>query len=337
MKKVGLIGYPVAHSRSPQMHNAAFQTLAIDARYELWETPQHQLEERIASLRSPDMLGANVTIPYKEQVVGLIDECDALATHIGAVNTIVNRNGRLVGYNTDAPGFIRALAECPGHPFDSQGKKTVILGTGGAARAAAVALIEHGAASVSILGRNTDRVDALLDHLHALISVGAQFIAPSSSRIDNDGGRSDDPSKINGGDGNVRRATQASQPHIHTAPAPTEYLPIIVGDVNGALLGSPEAKAYLQMADLVVNATSVGLKSDDTTLLIDVSLLPVGSLVMDMVFSAEFTPLLRAAQAHGCFVFNGLSMLLYQGTLAFELWTGHDAPVDVMRTALGIV
>ena len=301
MKQVGLIGYPVAHSRSPQMHNAAFRALAIDARYELWETPPEQLEERITSLRSPEMLGANVTIPYKEQVVSLLDECDALATRIGAVNTIVNRDGRLVGYNTDAPGFIRALAEYPGHPFDSSGKQAVILGTGGAARAAAVALIEHGAASMSILGRNMARVDSLLNHLRSLTSVGAQFIAPSSSRVD------------------------------------TEYPPFIFGAVNGALLDSPEAKIYLQAADLVVNATSVGLKSDDRTLLIDVSLLPVGSLVMDMVFSAGFTPLLRAAQARGCFVFNGLSMLLYQGTLAFELWTGRDAPVEAMRAALGII
>ena len=332
MKQVGLIGYPVAHSRSPQMHNAAFQALAIDARYELWETPPEQLEESIASLRSPDMLGANITIPYKEQVVSLLDECDALATRIGAVNTIVNRDGRLVGYNTDAPGFIRALAECPGHPFDSSGKQAVILGTGGAARAAGVALIEHGAASMSILGRNMAHIDSLLNHLRMLTPVGAQFIAPSSSRIDNDG-----PSKIDGVYGDARRATQASPPRIHTAPAPTEYPQFIFGAVKGALLDSPEAKVYLQAADLVVNATSVGLKSDDTTLLMNVSLLPVGSLVMDMVFNAGFTPLLRAAQARGCFVFNGLSMLLYQGTLAFELWTGRDAPVEIMRTALGIV
>src|SRR5437764_1661631 len=218
MKQVGLIGYPVAHSRSPQMHNAAFRALAIDARYELWETPPEQLEERITSLRSPEMLGCNVTIPYKEQVVPLLDRCDALATRIGAVNTIVNRDGRLVGYNTDAPGFIRALAEYPGHPFDSSGKQAVILGTGGAARAAAVALIEHGAASMSILGRNMARVDSLLNHLRTLTSVGAQFIAPSSSRID-----SDSP-------------------------------PFVFGAVNGEFLVCAEAEVYMQTRVLVVHA-----------------------------------------------------------------------------------
>ena len=92
----------------------------------------------------------------------------------------------------------------------------------------------------------------------------------------------------------------------------------------------------LRAADLVVNATSVGLKSGDDNLLIDVNLLPAGSLVMDMVFNAGLTPLLRAAKARGCFVMHGLSMLLYQGTLAFELWTGRDAPVEVMRKTLGL-
>ncbi|HEY6539829.1 MAG TPA: hypothetical protein VIZ18_02785, partial [Ktedonobacteraceae bacterium] len=144
MKQVGLIGYPVAHSRSPQMQNAAFREIGFDAEYTLWETPPGTLAERIASLRVPDMLGANATIPYKEDVVPMLDECDTLAGRIGAVNTIVNRNGKLTGYNTDVPGLIRALAECPGSPFDARDKETVILGTGGAARAAAVAMIDAG-------------------------------------------------------------------------------------------------------------------------------------------------------------------------------------------------
>ena len=172
----------------------------------------------------------------------LLDECDTLAARIGAINTIVNRKGRLVGYNTDAPGMLHALAECPGSPFESRGKESVVLGTGGAARAAAVALINDGALSVSILGRDNAHLNALLQHLRSLA-----------------------------------RQTQ----------------------IGGALFGSPDAKAYLQMANLVVNATSVGLKSNDDRLLIDVSLLPEGSIVMDMVFNAGLTPLLQAARAHG--------------------------------------
>jgi len=279
MKQVGLIGYPVAHSRSPQMHNAAFREIGFDAGYALWETPLGTLARRVASLRVPDMLGANVTIPYKEDVVPLLDEYDRLAIRIGAVNTIVNRDGRLMGYNTDAPGLLRALAECPGSPFDARGKEIVILGTGGAARAAAVAMIDAGARSVSILGRDQTRVDALLHHMRSF-------------------------------------ATNTS--------------------MHGAVFHSEEANESLHTADLVINATSVGLKSGDDPLLIDVKRLPAGSLVMDMVFNAGLTPLLRAAQARGCFVMDGLAMLLYQGTLAFELWTGKDAPVEVMRDALGL-
>jgi shikimate dehydrogenase len=284
MKQVGLIGYPVAHSRSPQMHNAAFREIGFDAEYTLWETPPGTLAGRVASLRAPAMLGANVTIPYKEDVVPLLDECDVLAGRIGAVNTIVHRNGKLVGYNTDAPGMLRALAECPGSPFDARDKETVILGTGGASRAAAVALLDQRAKSVCIVGRDAARIKALLQHLLDL------------------------PLK---------------PPALQTR-------------IGGALFNSPDADALLQTADLVINATSVGLKSSDDPLLIDVNRLPVGSLVMDMVFNAGLTPLLQAAQAHGCFVMHGLSMLLYQGTLAFELWTGRDAPVEVMRDALGL-
>jgi len=112
VQQVGLIGFPVAHSLSPAMQQAAFDALGIAAQYALWEPRPGDLAERIASLRAPEMLGAHVTIPYKQDVLPLLDECDALAARTGAVNTIVNRAGRLVGYNTDVPGFLRALAEC---------------------------------------------------------------------------------------------------------------------------------------------------------------------------------------------------------------------------------
>jgi shikimate dehydrogenase len=278
MKQVGLIGYPVAHSRSPQMQNAGFQAIGINARYTLWETTPEQLAGRVASLRATNMLGANVTIPYKEDVVTLLDKCDPLAVRIGAVNTIVNRDGCLVGYNTDAPGLLRALAESPGCPFEVHGKSVVVLGTGGAARSAIVALSNAGAHRVTFLGRSMLAIQTLEQQL------------------------------------------RARQPGIQ---------------ISGALF--TEAPPYLRSADLVVNATSVGLQPGDDTLLIDVSFLPAGALVMDMIFNVEYTPLLRAAREHGCFVMNGLSMLLYQGTRAFELWTGRSAPVAVMRSALGLL
>jgi len=282
VKQAGLIGYPVAHSLSPQMLQAAFDVLGVDARYTLWETRPDRLAERIASLRSPGVLGANVTIPYKQDIVPLVDECDPLAMRIGAINTIVNNGSRLVGYNTDAPGFTRALAEFAA--FDCRGKKAVILGTGGAARDAAVALLGNEVEELILLGRTEEHINGLLHHLRTLTVM------------------------IQG----------------------TSHL-------TGAPLISPEINRFLYAADLVVNATPVGLMDDDTTLLFNINVLPTTSLVMDMIFNPPLTPLLRAARAHGCRVLNGLSMLLYQGALAFELWVGRPAPLEVMRSALGLV
>src|SRR5215467_9328092 len=154
LKSVGLIGFPVSHSLSPLMQQAAFDALGIEACYVLWETRHDQLAGKIASLRSPSILGANVTIPYKEDVFQLVDECDQLAVRVGAINTIVNREGRLFGFNSDAPGFISALRGSELQRFDCAGKKVVILGTGGAARGAAVGLLEEDVGEVVVLGRN---------------------------------------------------------------------------------------------------------------------------------------------------------------------------------------
>jgi shikimate dehydrogenase len=283
VKQVGLVGYPVSHSLSPIMQQAAFDALSIEANYVLWETPQDQLAEKIASLRSSAVLGANVTIPYKEKVVQFVDECDPFAARIGAINTIVNRGGRLFGYNTDAPGFITALIEFDAQPFDCAGKTVVILGTGGAARAAVMGLLEKGVGEVVLLGRTEAHLQNILHHLSTLL---VKF-------------------------------------HKTTR-------------IHGALFGYPEVSEFLSNADLVVNATPIGLKEDDSTLLIDVNMLPVTTLVMDMIFNPPLTLLLRTARAHGCQVLNGLSMLLFQGALAFELWTGRPAPIQVMQKALGL-
>lgn len=279
MKYTGLIGYPVAHSLSPRMQEAGFAALGIEARYKLWETPVSELEARIQSLRAPEMFGANVTIPHKEAVLPWIDEIDSQAARIGAVNTIVNREGHLIGYNTDAPGFLRALRERGGSDFTLHGRQAVVLGSGGAARGAAVALLDSQVSVLTILGRTGARVGALVEHLQQQNST---------------------------------------------------Y------NVRGVLLETFEARHILGEAEVVVNTTSVGLKPDDKTELIDVSFLPPSALVMDMIFNPPQTSLLRRAAKHGCPTLNGLSMLLYQGTLALELWTGQNAPEDVMRAALGL-
>jgi len=139
---VGLIGYPVGHSRSPAMQQAAFDALGIPARYVLWETPLETLAERIASLRAPDVLGANVTIPHKTAIVPLLDALAPSARQAGgAVNTIVRgADGRLTGHNTDVTGVLRVL---DAHGAGDAGQSALALGAGGAARAAWAAVRER--------------------------------------------------------------------------------------------------------------------------------------------------------------------------------------------------
>jgi len=163
VKIIGLIGYPLAHSISPAFQQAALDHLGIDARYELWETEREALAERVAGVRRPDCLGANVTVPYKELVVPMLDEVDPLAARIGAVNTIVNRDGRLCGYNTDITGFARALRQDGG--FDPSGAHVVLLGAGGAGRAATMALVQTKAASVTIFDIAPERAQRLVEDL----------------------------------------------------------------------------------------------------------------------------------------------------------------------------
>jgi len=163
MRTIGLIGKPLAHSVSPAFQQAALDHLRIDARYELWETEPEALAERVAGMRSADCLGANVTVPYKEAVIPLLDEIDPLAGRIGAVNTVVNRNVRLCGYNTDMTGFARALREEGG--FDPSGAHVVLLGAGGAGRAVTMALVQGKAASVTITDILPERAERLVEDL----------------------------------------------------------------------------------------------------------------------------------------------------------------------------
>ena len=162
-KTVALIGYPLKHSVSPSMQQAAFDYYALDVRYEKWEIESHRLDAEINRLRQPSVLGANVTIPYKEKVIPLLDGLDDSAARIAAVNTIVNRNGNLVGANTDAAGFIAALQQEGG--FDPRGTTAILLGAGGAARAVGFALLGSGLAHLTIANRTPQRAKALADYL----------------------------------------------------------------------------------------------------------------------------------------------------------------------------
>ena len=159
MKTYGLIGYPVKHSLSPAMHNAAFKKLKIGARYMLFEKSQEELAPFIAQLKLTRVSGFNVTVPYKETVMPLLDEVDEQARQIGAVNTVVNKDGRFIGYNTDTFGFITSLKsdlKCP-----PRGKNVFVIGAGGAARAIGFALAREKAREIRFYDILSERAKKL--------------------------------------------------------------------------------------------------------------------------------------------------------------------------------
>jgi shikimate dehydrogenase len=160
---IGLIGYPVKHSISPYFQQVALDYYGLDIRYELWETVSSQLQETMKNLKNPQNIGANVTVPYKETVLPLLDEVDTLAGSIGAVNTIVKKDDRIVGFNTDAYGFIEALNK-EGH-FNPEGKRVVILGAGGVARAVTFVLIQKNVGSLAITDGIFERASELAKNL----------------------------------------------------------------------------------------------------------------------------------------------------------------------------
>jgi shikimate dehydrogenase len=160
--RLGVVGYPIEHSISPAIHQAALDYLGIDARYERWSVAPGDLAGWVAGLRAPDVLGANVTIPHKEALIPLLDALDPAAREIGAVNTVLKQDGRLVGANTDAAGFGRALAEAGYTPGTGE---AVMLGAGGAARAVGCALLTAGVQHLAIFNRDAPRATALASAL----------------------------------------------------------------------------------------------------------------------------------------------------------------------------
>jgi shikimate dehydrogenase len=163
LKYLGVIGYPLERSLSPVFQQAALDHLRLDIVYEAWPTPDDGLETRMKTLRSPTVLGANVTIPHKETVIPMLDGVDELAERIGAVNTVVNSDGKLFGYNTDVSGLMRALRD--EGAFEPRGKRAVVAGAGGSARASVVGLLKAGAVSVTVINRTLSRANRLVEDL----------------------------------------------------------------------------------------------------------------------------------------------------------------------------
>jgi shikimate dehydrogenase len=268
--RVALIGNPLKRRHSAVMHNAAFAAHGIDASYELAEIEPGQVERFFAAARGPDWLGFGVTAPYKQTVMQYLDEVEPGAAAIGAVNNGERRSdGSLVGFNTDASGFISAVRSMG---VATEGLPAVVAGAGGAARAVVWALLDAGAESVLVANRTPDRARELADSLSRFGTV-----APGS-------------------------------------------------------LDGPSFVEALESAAIAVNATTVGMTTDSVPF--DVSPLPADALVFDLVYVPPETHLVRAAASRGLLVCNGLEMLVRQGEVAFERWTGIGDTADIMRTAL---
>jgi shikimate dehydrogenase len=270
---VGVLGDPVAENPTGVMQEAAFRAAGLNWRYLTIQVKPDDLADAIRGVRAFGMRGINLTIPHKVEVMQYLDEIAPDAQKIGAVNTVRRVGDQLVGENTDGKGFLRGLQVDA--KFNPAGKRVVILGAGGAARAVSTELVLAGATELIIVNRTHSR--------------GEQMV--------ND----------------VRQRTGAA---ISLVPW------------NETFVVPPEA-------DLLVNATSIGLypHGDDMP---DISLerARLDLLVSDVVFNPPETPLLRAARERGHPTLDGLSMLVYQGVIGFELWTGRDAPEAVMKEAL---
>lgn len=270
---VGCLGQPVAENPTGVMQEAAFAASGLNWRYLTMEVPPEKLGDAIRGVRALGMRGINLTIPHKVAVIPLLDGLSEEARLIGAVNTVRREGDALIGDNTDGKGFLRGVRVDGG--CDPKGKRAVMLGAGGAARAIGTELLLAGVSDLLIVNRSRERGQSTADHLRR------------------------------GTNGPVRFETWDG----------TFQVP--------------------QDADLLVNATSIGLYPNvDAMPDVDLGQAKPSLLVCDAVFNPPVTRLLAAAIARGLPVLDGLSMLVYQGVIGFELWTGVPAPEAVMKDAL---
>jgi shikimate dehydrogenase len=251
-----VFGDPVSHSLSPVMHNSALAQTGCEGVYLAFRVKD--IAAAVRGVRALDIRGVSITIPHKVGVMKYLDQVDALARKIGAVNTIVNRQGALCGYNSDCTGAIKALAEKIG----IHGREVAVIGAGGSARAVGFGIRQEGG-RLTIINRSKQSGESLAADLDCEFKPLAE----------------------------VRRLPYS----------------------------------------IVINATSAGMTPHETDTPLNAALLEGGMIVMDLVYNPLETRFLREAEKKGCTTIDGVAMLVHQGAVQFELWTGQKAPVDVMR------
>jgi shikimate dehydrogenase len=253
------------------MHNAAFKALKLDYTFLAFKVKPAELENAVNGMRALNIRGLNVTMPHKSSILKYLDRVDLSAQIINSVNTILNRDGKLFGFNTDGVGALKALRE---NDVEPKGRKILLLGAGGAARAIAYTMVRE-SDELAVLNRTLKPAQEL-----------AKLLEKTANK------------KI----------------------------------ISGAL--SPkEIKHNLQDSDILINATSVGMKPKPEESLIPPKLIGPNLAVIDIVYNPIETQLAKDAKAAGAKVVSGVEMLIYQGAASFEIWTGKSAPVEVMRQA----
>ena len=268
-----VVANPIKHSISPFIHNQAFEATHTNGVYVAWEVETTDLAETVANIRRYQMFGINLSMPYKEQVIPYLDQLSEEARLIGAVNTVVNREGTLIGYNTDGKGFFKSLPS-----FKISRKRLVLLGAGGAAKAILAQAILDGVSQISV------------------------FVRSSSM--------------------------EKTRPYLEKIQNATGFRVDLF-----ALEDVQELQDSITQADLLVNATSVGMDGSSQPIPTSI-VLPEKLMVADVIYQPFETPFLKWAKNQGNQSINGLGMLLYQAAEAFELWTGKEMPTDQIWESL---
>jgi shikimate dehydrogenase len=273
-KILGIFGYPIGHTLSPLMHKVAAEYHSLDLIYLAFSVKPPDLPDAFAGVKALGISGVNLTIPHKETAVLLVDELREEARLIGAINTVVLTNGKLIGHNTDGQGFVTSLKKDANET--PSGKTVLLLGAGGGARAIGIHLALAGAKMITIANRTLGRAQEL-----------AFYLKDHSKGV----------------------------------------------SVSAISLEREVLIPYMQEADIIINATSIGMGPEDTPILPG-ERLSSHQLVCDIVYRPLDTLLLKAAKAKGARTLDGLGMLINQGALSFKLWTGYDMPVDLVRKRL---
>ncbi len=271
-KVCGVIGDPIEHTLSPIMHNAAFEALQLNYVFLAFKVEAAEVEKAIGGVRALNIHGLNVTMPHKNAVIKFLDETDPTSRAIASANTVLNKDGKLLGFNTDGVGALNALEQNGVKP---RGKKILLFGAGGAAKAIAYALTQE-ADEVTILNRTPKQAEEFAIFLHQKFGK-----------------------KIKSGD-----------------------------------LSRVSIKTNVADADVLINATSIGMKPNVDQTLVEQEWLKPDLALMDIVYNPIETKLARAAKEVGAKVVSGVEMLIYQGAASFEIWTACNAPIEVMRKAV---